>query len=299
MAGHGFRLALALERLFLRSTLLRLHGSDDLDERSHQVLAGLARLGARSASALAAELGLDRSRVSRLASRLVDAGLVAREADATDGRAALLELTAAGEMLVAERHEALSRRLDVLTASWPDGLGAAFADSADRLVADLASAPVAPPHRPGPDGSALDPAERLLFRSVLRITDATRSRVSGETRPVTGLTTGEFLVLSRLDEFPGHSYSGVKALATRLEWSASRLSHQLTRMESRGLVTREHDGDTGQVRITASPEARELLETHTRLHALAVRRHLLDHLTDEESAVFVRVAERLAGRPGS
>ncbi|WP_051341359.1 MarR family winged helix-turn-helix transcriptional regulator [Pseudonocardia spinosispora] len=295
MAGYGLRLALVLERLFLRSTTLGMHGSDDLDERSHQVLAGLARLGARSTSALGADLGIDRSRVSRLASRLVAAGLVARQDDETDGRAALLVLTSAGEILVEQRRQTLARRLDVLTAPWPEGLDAAFADAAGRLVADLTPSPATPPEqRPGADEPRLDPTERQVFRSVLAITDTLRGRVGAEVRPVTGLSVAEFLVLSRVDEFPGHSYSGLKALATKLDWSASRLSHQLARMESRGLVTREHDSDTGHVRVTVTPDARELLEKHTALHARAVRRHLLAHLTEDESAVFVRVAARLA-----
>lgn len=295
MARHGFRLALALERLLQRSMLFRLHDPDDLDERSHQLLAGLARLGPRSASALGAELGIDRSRVSRLADRLSAAGLVVRETDATDARATLLALTGNGEVLVAQRHTTLARRLDVLMAAWPDGLDAAFADGVDRLVADLAPEPAPTPHHPlDDDESVLDPAERQLFRSVLAITDTTRGRVTGEVRPVTGLTTADFLVLSRLHEFPGHSYSGLKALAAKLEWSASRLSHQLTRMETRGLVTREHDSANGHVRITATSDAERLLEKHTTLNARAVRQHLLAHITHDEAAVFVRVAERIA-----
>lgn len=295
MARQGYRLASALERLLQRGMLLRLRGTDDLDERSHQVLAGLSRLGPTSAAALGTELGIDRSRVSRLADKLVAAGFVAREADATDARATLLTLTGSGEREVAQRRTALARRLDVLTAAWPNGLDAAFADGADRLIADLA-----PDHRQPrsdtrvADDSLLSPAERHLFRSVLAITDTTRSRVTGEIRPITGLTTADFLVLSRLHEFPGDTYSGLKALAAKLEWTASRLSHQLTRMESRGLVTRGQDVATGQVRITATSDAAQLLAKHTGLHARAVRQHLLANITEDEAAVFVRVAERMA-----
>lgn len=306
MTRHGFRLASALERLLQRATLFRLQGlhdldaRGDLDERSHQVLACLGRLGPRTASALGVELGIDRSRVSRLADRLTAAGLVTRTSDVDDARATLLTLTGPGELLVEQRRAALARRLDVLMAAWPDGLDAAFAEGAERLVADLAPEPAPRLDPPATDGEpALDPAESRLVRSVFSIVDTTRGRVAGDVRPITGLTTADFLVLSRLQEFPDHSYSGLKALAAKLEWSASRLSHQLSRMEARGLITRERDDAPGQVRITATPDARALQEQHAALHSRAVRRHLLAHITPDEAAVFLRVADRLARSAGA
>src|SRR5690606_37024611 len=60
----------------------------------------------------------------------------------------------------------------------------------------------------------------------------------------TGSSEADFEILTVLSEFPQES---VRALALRcgLEWEKSRLSHQLKRMEARGLITRavcEEDG---------------------------------------------------------
>jgi DNA-binding MarR family transcriptional regulator len=53
-------------------------------------------------SHLASELGMSRGAITKLADRLIPKGLIERIADALDGRAQTLELTAAGEKLVPE-----------------------------------------------------------------------------------------------------------------------------------------------------------------------------------------------------
>jgi DNA-binding MarR family transcriptional regulator len=53
-------------------------------------------------SHLASELGMSRGAITKLADRLIPKGLIDRVADALDGRAQTLELTAAGEKLVPE-----------------------------------------------------------------------------------------------------------------------------------------------------------------------------------------------------
>ena len=62
----------------------------------------LAAATPRSAADLAPDVGIDRSGVTRRASRLEAAGLVRREADPNDRRATLLVLTERGERAVAE-----------------------------------------------------------------------------------------------------------------------------------------------------------------------------------------------------
>jgi DNA-binding MarR family transcriptional regulator len=69
--------------------------------------------------------------VSTLVGRLVDAGLLERRADPTDGRAARLQLTTAGAARVRQwrrhRAEILARGLDTLDDSERDALAAALA----------------------------------------------------------------------------------------------------------------------------------------------------------------------------
>src|SRR5437868_13697455 len=53
-----------------------------------------------------------------------------------------------------------------------------------------------------------------------------------------GLSEPDYDVLSTLSEAEGHRWR-VNEFARRLLWDQSRLSHQLSRMEKRGLVARE------------------------------------------------------------
>ncbi|MFJ6135605.1 MarR family winged helix-turn-helix transcriptional regulator [Kitasatospora sp. NPDC092286] len=105
-----------------------------VDEATYPVLSGLARTGARSAAELATEIGLDRSGVSRRASRLEAAGLLRREADPGDQRATLLALTPAGHDAVSVMRRRLAGRITATLASWPPGEAEAFTRGLRRFV---------------------------------------------------------------------------------------------------------------------------------------------------------------------
>ena len=53
----------------------------------------------------------------------------------------------------------------------------------------------------------------------------------------TGLSEADFDILHFLEDSPGQSVRSI-ALRCGLEWEKSRLSHQLRRMQGRGLITR-------------------------------------------------------------
>ncbi|MFB9836217.1 MarR family winged helix-turn-helix transcriptional regulator [Actinoallomurus acaciae] len=74
---------------------------DGVDGTTCPVLSGLARTGPTTASRLADLIGLDRTVTTRYATRLEEAGLVARAADADDRRATRLSLTGEGRRAVA------------------------------------------------------------------------------------------------------------------------------------------------------------------------------------------------------
>jgi len=134
--------------------------------------------------------------------------------------------------------------------------------------------------------------ELEAWRSALVLADTLRALVSGAYSASTGLSAPDYLVLTRLSAAPENRLSGLKSLAAKLGWSASRLSHQLKRMSGRGLVDRVYEQDTGQLTITATPAAEEALRLARALHDVAVREHLLAIATPEE----LRVIWSLAGR---
>jgi len=139
----------------------------------------------------------------------------------------------------------------------------------------------------------LSAREREAWRSALVLADSLRSLVSGVVTPATGLSSADYLVLNRLNDAPESRVSGLKALAAKLNWSASRLSHQLKRMGARGLVERVYEEGTGQVTMTATPMAEQTMRVATALHNEAVRRYFLSVATDEELQVVIDLAKRI------
>ncbi|WP_089106183.1 MarR family winged helix-turn-helix transcriptional regulator [Streptomyces hyaluromycini] len=138
----GHEIADTLGLLLRRSTRAQLYRrltegiGESLDETTYPVLSGLARTGAVSAAELATEIGLDRSGVTRRATRLEEAELLRREPDPADGRATLLVLTPTGEQAVQATRERLAQQISVALADWPDGEARAFARMLHRFTAE-------------------------------------------------------------------------------------------------------------------------------------------------------------------
>ncbi|MBV6699163.1 MarR family winged helix-turn-helix transcriptional regulator [Kitasatospora aureofaciens] len=138
--GLGDTVADALATLLRRPARAALHRrlteglGEAVDEVTYPVLSALARTGARSAADLATEIGLDRSGVSRRATRLQAAGLLHRETDPRDQRATLLALTPAGEQTVAEMRRRLAAAIEEALAPWPAGEAEAFARGLQRFT---------------------------------------------------------------------------------------------------------------------------------------------------------------------
>ena len=136
----GGEVAETLAHLLRRSSRAGLYArltaglDSSLDEATYPVISGLARYGPMSAARLAEEIGLDRSVVSRHATRLARAGLIERLPDPADRRVALLALTAPGHRAVREMRERLASALDEYLATWPSGEAALFAAGLRRLT---------------------------------------------------------------------------------------------------------------------------------------------------------------------
>ncbi|MFE2283289.1 MarR family winged helix-turn-helix transcriptional regulator [Streptomyces sp. NPDC059443] len=139
-AGH--EIADALGMLLKRSTRTQLHQritegmGEGVDELTYPVLSSLARTGPRSAADLAPEVGVDRSGVTRRASRLEAAGLIRREPDPADGRAYLLVLTGQGRAAVEELRARLAAHITASLSSWPPGEAERFARDLHRFVTE-------------------------------------------------------------------------------------------------------------------------------------------------------------------
>jgi DNA-binding MarR family transcriptional regulator len=140
--------------------------------------------------------------------------------------------------------------------------------------------------------ATLSAPEQSLWRGFLAWSETVLALVGSDLVNATGLSRPDFEILVRLHEAPGGTLTQ-RDLGESLGWSASRLSHQLERMEARDLLTRVDTG-TGRLRDVRLTEygAQEIGEA-VRVHATAVRTHFLSSLDDREkqalAALFVQL----------
>jgi DNA-binding MarR family transcriptional regulator len=83
-------------------------------------------------------------------------------------------------------------------------------------------------------------------------------------------------------------------LAEALAWDKSRVSHLLTRMETRGFVSRIESGAAGRrTGISLTPNGRRVAQAAITVHAGTIRRYFLDQLSLEQTAAIRAWSEHL------
>lgn len=98
--------------------LIHRRAGVDVDRSGIIILATLDRLGSMRMSDLAAEIGLDRSTISRQVAAVVRSGYVQKVGDAADARASQLQLTARGNAARRKLAEAWRHIVTELLADW-------------------------------------------------------------------------------------------------------------------------------------------------------------------------------------
>lgn len=102
---------------------------------------------------LAERLGMSQSSVTRLLAPLEKIGLVRRESDPRDRRAAFTELTDAGRRVASEAEATARDAAEDLLRGWPDGEVDALAGAVTRLAAGVPS--IIPVRQDGAAGDEL------------------------------------------------------------------------------------------------------------------------------------------------
>jgi DNA-binding MarR family transcriptional regulator len=127
------------------------------------------------------------------------------------------------------------------------------------------------------------------------MSDLLRGQVMHDLQTETGLSDADFPVLVHLSEATG-SRMRMTDLASALRWSKSRLSHQFTRMEARGLVVREGcPEDARQTFAELTPWGRAEIERAAPVHVESVRRHFIDLLDESQLAGLSDIADVITG----
>jgi DNA-binding MarR family transcriptional regulator len=91
--------------------------------------------GACTVSELAAAIGVDQPRASRLVAEAADRGLVRRSVDPRDARRALVDLTPAGRAFLGSARSSRRSAVEAALAGFSAAERAAFAELLDRFVA--------------------------------------------------------------------------------------------------------------------------------------------------------------------
>jgi DNA-binding MarR family transcriptional regulator len=142
----------------------------------------------------------------------------------------------------------------------------------------------------------LTPTQAAAWSSYQRMRVRLAERLNRELSRETGLSEADFEILVALIDAPDDT---VRALALRcgLEWEKSRLSHQLRRMEKRGLVRREvcaEDNRSTVIRVTDA--GRRLAEEAKQQHEQAVLAVVCDALTPEQLQALGCIADAVLSR---
>src|SRR5580700_9063585 len=135
-------------------------------------------------------------------------------------------------------------------------------------------------------GTWLTADEQRAWRTYLRLNSLLPARLNRQLQQDSGLTLPEYEVLVQLSEAPQQQRRPFQ-ICEALNWEQSRLSHQLTRMQHRGLVAREEceaDGRGAFVVLTAA--GANAIQSAAPGHVAAVRRLVFDRLGDDQRAAF-------------
>jgi DNA-binding MarR family transcriptional regulator len=128
--------------------------------------------------------------------------------------------------------------------------------------------------------------QQQIWRSYLRVESLLPARLNRQLQSDSGLSLAEYAVLVTLSE----SAEGIMRpfeLGNLLNWEQSRLSHQLMRMENRGLIRREQcPSDRRGALVVLTDTGRTTIEAAAPGHVDAVRRLVFDQLSPSQAAAL-------------
>ena len=129
-----------------------------------------------------------------------------------------------------------------------------------------------------------------MWRNYVALTGRLQAVMNRQLQQDHELSLADYTVLVALEERPG---CRISELGDRLGWEQSRLSHQLTRMRTRGLVERVGaDDDRRAATVELTKQGAAALRVAAPRHAELVRAVVFDGM----SAADLRALERWTSR---
>ncbi|WP_067170352.1 MarR family winged helix-turn-helix transcriptional regulator [Microtetraspora niveoalba] len=133
--------------------------------------------------------------------------------------------------------------------------------------------------------------ELRAWQTSFRMVELLRTRIEQQLQASSGLSNADYTVLALLSEAPDRRMRAYE-LGQVAGWEKSRMHHQLTRMERRGLVARERCGSRG-IYAVLTAEGLAALKNAVPGHAEEVRRLFIDRLTPDELEQFADIAAKV------
>jgi DNA-binding MarR family transcriptional regulator len=142
----------------------------------------------------------------------------------------------------------------------------------------------------------LAPREDRAWRAFRHVHHQLALRLSRHLLEDSGLTEADYEILAVLSGHPA-GHMPAQELGAVVQWEKSRLSHQVRRMQERGLIAREpNPADGRSAMICLLPAGRRAIEGAAPQHVHNVRRHFIDLFTPAELDTFTALNERVLRR---
>jgi len=139
----------------------------------------------------------------------------------------------------------------------------------------------------------LDPREDRAWRAFMHARHQLNASLNQHLLRDSGLSEADYEILAVLSEHPTGQMPA-QELGALVQWEKSRLSHQIRRMQQRGLVARESNPADGRSAIICLlPAGRRAIQDAAPQHVRNVRRHFIDLFTPAELDTFAALNERV------
>lgn len=139
----------------------------------------------------------------------------------------------------------------------------------------------------------LTAAELQLWRAFSRMRRSLDRALDLQLQRDSQISAPEYEILVAISEAPGKQLR-IKDLAALIGWEKSRVSHQVARMERRGLLSRtECESDARGSWIGLTVDGERDVQSARRGHAEAIRRYFFDVLEEQDLARIEAVSDRI------
>ena len=138
--------------------------------------------------------------------------------------------------------------------------------------------------------------EQRAWRGLLQMTSQLNARMNRQLQDDYGVSLADYDVLVALSEAP-EGRLRVFEIAGALAWEQSRVSHQLARMQRRGLVARQEcQADALGAFAVLTDVGRAAIERAAPAHVETVRELVFDGLSRDQLAALTAITSRVLDR---